>query len=406
MRRILCLPLLFMISCAAPSPPPWTRGAPEFALEGLQVVGLGYPSTDERSARESALEAALGEFLRHLGMTVESYLQTIAKEENGRLQHSTLERTAIATQGFVQKVSVSGWHVEKIPGDRFQAYARVLVPAGEIARIENERSALRSSYTEPYRKARERLQTAIAAHALPQAVALIQELQRSRDFAAAQGILLPAVSREQLMGEIFTGFEFLSPPLFRYDLDSDDGAFLHVRALHQGFPVAGLPIAITLPSGERILSRTRSDGMALTELPAPAYPGDYSLPVSVDFTGGDSISGVLNLQAVGTRTREACGRFHPFIEASATGTVDPAKYPSRKVAEEMAVNVARHLAYARLVEKMRGVEAQTETSVSHSGSDYTVRTNSSGSVSAQVLAESSTWQNGVPVGRVVLRQKK
>ena len=72
--RPLCIAIsLVLTSCMTAThqiTPDWTLAPPKSSFDGLRVTGLSYPSPSERSARESALESALAQFLRVTDMEV------------------------------------------------------------------------------------------------------------------------------------------------------------------------------------------------------------------------------------------------------------------------------------------------------------------------------------------------
>jgi hypothetical protein len=97
------------------------------------------------------------------------------------------------------------------------------------------------------------------------------------------------------------------------------------------------------------------------------------------------------------------GRFHEFIEAQATGNAD-ARYTNRPQAEQIALQTARNLAYARLLELREGLNVTSQIQLSGSYlTDSRIRSKAQGHIDAQAVTESVVWSESGPLATVVYR---
>lgn len=402
-RALLPVAIMFLAGCASATPN-WTMAGPSISSEGLSVTSVSYPCPSERAARESALQGALTEFLRYTGVEVTSYLQMVTRETSRGQQPSLVamentDTTTLATQGFVKKVKQQAWHKERDNSGMFVAYVQVLVPSSEVARVEAEQKALREAKTAPLRAARTAFATAIAQHRLGAAAQMIPDLM---SLSEAAGPL--ALTREQLVGQIQDGLIIQPCSSPQFDLDRDAQALVAMCVKHNGQGVPNFPLVVTLPSGVKLSAVTGIDGRTTMALPSPAHPGSYPLVAASGIKELPGTALTFSLQVVGGRKGLSNGQFHDFIEARGTASAD-ARYTNRHQAEQIALQTARQLAFARLLELRDGLSLTARTEVSgHDLIDHTVSSETFGHIEAQPVEEIVTWSGAKPQASVVYSQ--
>ena len=405
--RILSMTIyLLLTSCTATmhhKAPAWTLDPPKMASEGLYVTGVGYPCPNERMARESALQEALTEFLRYTGVEVSSYVkmsthETAKDNQSGKVEMNNTEVVTLATQGFVQKVRQMEWSLGTDNNGQTVGYVRILVPRAEVARVETEQISLRKAKREPFKRARQEFSQAIHEHRLSDAAQMLDPLVVLAD-QANMGV----ITREQLVAEINSGLTLETFGVPGYNLDQGGKAQLSVRVTHKGDPVPNLPVVIVVPSGHGIKTVTETNGIATATIPCPTRAGDYPLVVRTRIEGLIDLTKTISYPVSGTNEKLSEGQFHPFIEVQATGSADP-KSASRYQAEELALQTARQLAYAQLLQKRQGLNISTQTNID--GRIMTrsqIRSESAGHVDAQAVEEKVVWEQSRPVATVVYR---
>ncbi|AJF08175.1 hypothetical protein [Geoalkalibacter subterraneus] len=421
-KLVFCLLILLATSggCSVPlglkSPPEWIKSPLVETPEGLVVVGVSYPSSDERSARDGALLHALQQTLRFAGMHIDTYTRIVATErmsdQDHQAQNETIEKTAIATQGFIERIEQQDWAL--IPADESSriAYVKVFVPSREIDRLKNERKRLQDQAYAPYKKVRRAFSDAIAQHDVARALTLARQVCTAYEqmIAAWPGENLPE-NRPILEGLyqqvlIDVSFELKSKQIKVPDKRTNSE--VAVSILHQGQPtVPGVDISLELPSGKKVACRSKDKSVAFCNIAPAAYPGTYSLKVAPVLPNGEQAedySQKVTLTVVGEPSFLASGEFHDFIEVSATGSVDPSGYDTVEDVVSMAVKTARTLAYAKLVEKIEGMQIQTRQQI-EDGSLVAAKivSTSEGHVRAKVTDAKIRWRSDRPVADITLR---
>ena len=397
---------LVLTSCSAGlnhKIPDWTLAPPKISPEGLYVTGLGYPCPNERSARESALQGAMSEFLRYTGVEVSSYIKMTAHEtakDNapGKIEMDNNEAVTLATQGFVQKVRQMQWHMGESETGQIVGYVRILVPGSEVARVEAEQSAMRQAKREPFEKAQHAFIQLIMNHRLTDAAHMIDNLE-----ILAKQAGMRVITREQLLSQIQTGLMIEPFGYVGYNLDNGGKAFLDVRVTHNGGPVVNLPVEVTVPAGLQTKGVTGANGIANIALPRPSRSGTYPLVVRTKIRGVPDLIRTVPFQVSGTKEQLSDGRFHRFIEVQSTGSTSK-DFANRYQAEEVAMETARQLAFAKIMQKQQGLTLQTQVEVD--GVVMTrnlIRSESAGHVDAQAVEEKIIWENSHPVATVVYR---
>lgn len=405
--RILALSTLFLLANCAPiqrpnTPPGWSLAPSTTSALGLTVVGVSHPSISERVARESALESALGEFLRHCGVEVTSYIKMISREtatgnRPSQVTMNNIDTTTLATQGFVQKVQQQAWHLDRTKSGQWVAYIQVMIPISEMERVQAEQKAVHEAKTAPLRAARASFSTAIQQHRLATATQMIPDLIRLSETSGS------SLSREQLVAQIQDGLliQPCDPP--RFNLDRDTRAVLEMCATHNGQSVAEFPLTVTLPSGKEIRAVTEANGRASMTLPSPSHPGTYLLSASPSINSISSTISSFSYQVNGKNRTLSNGQFHNFIETQATSSPE-SHDTNRHQAEQVALQTARQLAFARLVEMRRGLNVTTKATIRGQNLvDFTVTSEAYDHIQPQVVEERVDWKDSRPFASVIYR---
>jgi hypothetical protein len=210
-------------------------------------------------------------------------------------------------------------------------------------------------------------------------------------------------TREQLNAEILKGLEIKPcvPP--GYDLDQGGKAYFEVCVTHNQAPAPNFPIGVLVPSGFEIPAVTGPDGTARVTLPAPAHSGHYPVVVRSHVESLPAWNRTISYQVTGSRETISDGRFHKFIEAQATGSTNKV-YKNRHQAEEVALQTARQLAFARLLQMRQGLNMNAQTRLD--GLRMTrnrVYSESAGHVDAQAVEEKIDLDGSTPVATVIYR---
>lgn len=404
--RITFLTLyLLLVGCAAHNAkrPDWSLDVPTETNEGLVIVGVGYPADTERDARDSALQAGFAEFLRFTGVEVSSYAKMVAREQAsgnapGSVSMENVDDTTLASRGFVQKARQLAWHLGKDNNGRTVAYVRLLIPASEVARVTAEQRRDQISRTRPYQQAVADFKSAIASHRLAEAAQLVDPI-----IELAQKAGRPVPLRTELAGLITRGLELRACGKAEFDLDTDEQASIEICTTHLGAPVADLQVTVMVPSGVDARGSTGPDGRARVGLPSPAYPGIYPLTLKAEVAGGVEKTAPASYAVHGNKTRLAKGRFHDFIEVEAHAT-SPERVTTRARAEQLALQTARQLAYARLLEMKSGRSLAEHTEVIDGDlARNRVTSEATGQLQAQIVKEDVRWDNGRAHASVVCK---
>ena len=397
-----------LAGCSTTLPsPPWSLEVPEMTTEGLVVVGVGYPSPAEKSARDSAMEASLTEFLRYTGMEISSYVEMITREESSSLkgpvfvQMNNRDQTRIATEGFVQKVQIKNWHIRKTPEGNFAALVQIVIPASEVERVSKEKKALIEAKKLPYLKARKAFDQAFREHRIMDALQQIPQVVRFSQGLEKYGV---APQREDHLVQMATeGLKIGLCEKALYHLQHSRDASVALCVSHYGGIVSGLPVAVQVPSGSVYRAVTDSDGIAKVKLGRPAYPGAYQLRSFIDHPAFPGVTQILFIEVTGAARGVADGSFHDFIEVVESATSPLAHYGDRQQTERTALQTARHLANARLLEMRDGMAVTTESVYSDSEARSIVRNSASGMVDAQEISKKVYWNGNLATAEVHLR---
>lgn len=411
LRFLTLLAAALLAACTGPHPipqPAWTLASPTLSAKGLEVVGMSYPSPDERSAREGAMRDALTVFLRYTGMEVSSYARMVTREmssenEIGQVKMDNASETTIATRGFVREVNQQIWTFRKDAEGRYIGFVRMLVPRSEVFRVESEKEAQKEARLAPYRKALASFRSATQAHDLARAEHLIPSLVKLGKRIGPDDGVSPE-GPDQLGQELGAGLTITPCSPLRFDLDQMKRAEVDICVAQNGSAVPNFPLSLQVPSGLEIPAVTGGSGQADFHLPSPVHPGNYPLVVRLQFKDLKDYTLTFNYRVTGRKEGLAKGEFHNYIEARAVGTVGKRLFKNRSQGEQLALLTARNLAYAQLLQEKDGLDITSNSSMSGAilEGDHT-DVNFSGHLKATVGNESVGWDHGVPVAQVTLR---
>lgn len=401
--RHFCLIAMLLLAGCATALPQWAVAPPTPTAAGLRLVGISYPSPDERSARESAIQGAMSEFLRYTGVEVESYIkmrtrETSAAGQPGQVAMDNLDTTTLASRGFVRQVEQKAWKIVRSDDGRYVAYVDLLIPAAEVARVQQAQVEEQAEAKAPYLAAKASFDQALRGHQLLAAAQIIPELvslgpaagQRHADAGRYAQAVLDNVAIRPCQDLVF-------------DLDHPAQSTLNVCVEHQNAGAAGVPLEIATPAGTVVKAITHGDGRAVVALPSPSHPGVYPLQVRLVLPGIPERRQTLALHVVGSRETLSDGRFHAYVEAQGTGEAD-GTYANRTQAESVALATARQDAYAKLVVLCHGLDVAADwTTENTAATESRTLSRASGYLQAQPVKERVSWPAAHAVATVIFR---
>lgn len=202
----MALLLSLFAGCASPSarpPPSWIDRPPPHSSAQLHFVGATFSAPDENRARDLAVSKALAELSQHCGAVIQSELDSLERDVNGRTEQRVSLRVQISGEELtIREARVERLEVRSSAQGGFDAFALVAWPRKELQALEARRAARAQLALARYREAQAAFETARIADArghLEEAVGILGPNPLRRDLhdptISDTGVLSDALAR-------------------------------------------------------------------------------------------------------------------------------------------------------------------------------------------------------------------